>query len=64
MPIGKEALKGALNRMEERPSNRFSSEALQAHRGRGCDWNNWPDWGNESDFPNWENIGGNPPKKF
>jgi len=50
--------------MEERPSNRFSSEALQAHRGRGCDWNNWPDWGNESDFPNWENIGGNPPKKF
>lgn len=58
---GTKALEGALRRAEGRSSNGLSAEA---HRAMQADpgWNNWPDWGDESDFPNWENIGGNPPK--
>ena len=64
MPKGAEAVGGALARMENRSSNDLSVEELRAKQDQGQGWSNWPDWSNDSDFPNWENIGGNPPEKM
>lgn len=63
MPKGQKALQGAFDRLADRSSNDSSIEELQAQQGQDRDWNNWPDW-SDSDFPNWENIGGNPPTRF
>lgn len=53
------AIGGALKRAEKRPSNDLPTyQARQAV----ADWNNWPDWDDSPDFPNWEDIGGPPPK--
>lgn len=59
---GSKALEGAHRRAEDRPSNSLSAEAHREMQAKEAGWNNWPDWGNESDFPNWENIGGDPPR--
>lgn len=59
---GKNAIEGAFKRAEERPSNDLPMEAYQARQEAISGWNNWPDWDNGPDFPNWENIGGPPPK--
>ena len=64
MPKGQEALQGALNRLADRSSNDLPVDELRAKQDQGQDWSNWPDWSNNTDFPNWENIGGNPPTRF
>lgn len=56
------AIQGAFKRADERPSNDLPQEAYQARGEVTAGWNNWPDWENGPDFPNWENYGGNPPK--
>lgn len=59
---GKKAIEGTLKRMEERLGNDLPDDKLFKLRQESeNDWNNWPDWNNDSDFPNWENLGGDPP---
>ncbi len=59
---GKKAIEGAFKRAGERPSNDLLIEAYQARQGIVASWDNWPDWNDSPDFPNWEDIGGPPPK--
>ncbi|MCR4275145.1 MAG: hypothetical protein NUV83_00100 [Candidatus Wolfebacteria bacterium] len=56
---GLSAIKGALDRMSTSPANDLP---VEVHQAQTNDWKNWPDWENETDFPNWENIGGTPPR--
>ncbi|MBU2104373.1 MAG: hypothetical protein KKF67_01180 [Nanoarchaeota archaeon] len=53
---GKKAVRGALKRMGDRPSNQLSVKAYGA-REKSNLWGNWPDWSDSPDFPNWEDIG-------
>jgi len=61
--LRKTAIEGALERAKNRLGNDLpDKEVLLMTEKDKKDWHNWPDWDNDSEFPNWENQGGNPPK--
>ncbi len=59
--VGKNAIRGAENRINGSFSNDLPQKAYQARQEHESEWSNWPDWDDGPDFPNWEDIGGPPP---
>ncbi len=62
MKKGLKAIKGAIERVQKNPEKNLSFMLdKKINNGKG-NWENWPDWDDQIDFPNWDNIGGPHPK--